>query len=153
MTADFHKFDGITVTEKAHTFDQKLAKDPMNAQLSELRESDPKGYIANLKQMDSAGQNAKAYPQLELFGTGEDAKKQALLKDQEGKHTAETKNGADHAKHFAEGDGATKLERPGKLQDLSVKDMEIKIKLEVSSSLTKTQDVTLPNYTIHDRET
>lgn len=150
MTADFHNFDAIAKTEKMNGPDQKLSENPINAQMQGLRESDPKGYIANLKQMDNAGQAQQTYPKLELLDANAlSEKKQALLKEQANQAEAEAKNGADQAKKFSENGGGPK-DKTGNLQDFSVKDLEIKIKLDVTSTLTKTPDVALPSYTIYD---
>lgn len=151
MTADFHNFDAIAKTEKMNGPNQKLSENPINVQLQGLRESDPKGYIANLKQMDNAGHAQQCCPKLELLDANAlSEKKQALLKDQANQAEAEAKNGADQAKKFSENGGGPKDGKPGNFQDLSVKDVEIKVKVDVTSTLTKTPDVALPNYTVYD---
>lgn len=150
MTADFNKFEAIAKTEKMEGVNPKL-ENSINAQMQGLRESDPKGYIANLKQMDNAGNAQQACPKLELLDANALVeKKQALLKEQQLQAGVDPKSGADQTKQVLANDGGTKDGRLGNLRDLSVKDLEIKIKVDVTSTLTKTPDVALPNYTIYD---
>ncbi len=151
MTANINKIDNITSVEKTAAYEKLPSKDSISTQMSELRDADPKGYLNNIKLMDNLGLDPKSCPKLELLGENEMLeKKQALLKDQKN-NAADTDGGPKEPKKFTNPDGGSK-DGKGFLQDFSVQDLEIKIKLDVASSLKKDSEVKLPNHSIQQYE-
>lgn len=152
MTANFNKFDSITSTEKVAAYEKlPSAKDSISTQLSELRDSDPKGYLLNINQMVKMGLDPKACPKLELLDESAMLeKKQVLLKDPKS-NAADFDGEPKEPKKFSEDDGGLK-DGKGQLQDFSVKDLEIKIGLSVETQLKKNSEVKLPNYSVQQYE-
>ncbi|CAN5414811.1 hypothetical protein BH10CYA1_BH10CYA1_01860 [soil metagenome] len=140
MTANIHNVESIsTVENKIGATNKDVQKNPINNQISELREADPKGYLQNIKQMDNLGLDPKSCPKLELLGPEEMLLKKQLL--------------TNDAKKLTEDFGGN-LKDPKKFewQDFSVKDLEIKIKIDLASNSKKDSEVNLPNYVIHDKD-
>lgn len=147
MTANMNRIDSITNVEKSAALEKPPSKDSISTQMSELRDADPKGYLSNIKQMDNLGLDAKACPKLELLGENEMVEKKfALLKDQKN-NAGDSDGGVKDPKKFTQADGGLK-DGKALLQDFSVKDLEIKIQIDVASNLKKDAEVKLPNYSI-----
>ncbi len=150
MTTNFQNLDSITSAEKSMAYEKlPSAKDSMNTQVSELRDSDPKGYLSNINQMVKMGLDPKACPKLELLDDSAMLKKeQTLLKDRKS-DDATLEGESKYPKKFSEADGGLK-DGKGTLQDFSVKDLEIKIKGE--SNFKKDSEAKLPNHSVHQYE-
>ncbi|MBS1953621.1 MAG: hypothetical protein JST89_05540 [Cyanobacteria bacterium SZAS-4] len=151
MTTNFQKLDSFTNTEKSTAYEKlPSAKDSMNTQISELRDSDPKGYLSNINQMVKMGLDPKACPKLELLDDSAMLeKKQTLLKNPKGAEDFEGE--PKEPKKFSDADGGLK-DGKGALQDFNVKDLEIKIGLSVEAQLKKDSEVKLPNYSVQHYE-
>lgn len=152
MTANIHRIDNnFTNIEKGAAYEKLPSKDSVNAQVSELRDADPKAYLSNLKQMDNLAKDPKGCPKLELLGETEMLeKKHALLKDQKN-NAGDTDGGPKDPKKLTEADGGPK-DGKAHQQDFGVKDLEIKIKIEAASTLKKDSAQILPNYSVQQFE-
>jgi|688.fasta_scaffold658129_1 hypothetical protein len=72
----YNKLESITKIEKGGASNYALKEDAIVNQISQIRDTDPSGYLSNMRQMDKMGANNYAYPKLEFYGA-EGAKMQS----------------------------------------------------------------------------